>query len=849
MTARKFKPGSLISNFLGLIGFSVAAGLLVAATITPGLAVTAAATTSGLDLFSALPAYATINQQVERNVIYGKKDGKNVEIARFFNQNRQAVELKQVSEHAQNAAIAAEDRRYYTHSGVDTQSLARAVLSQLGLGGDSGGSTLTMQLVRQQVIMDAFLRGDQETIDEQQSEDYNRKLREIKLAIGLEREYTKNEILLAYLNIANFGGTVYGIQAASQEIFGIPAKDLNPAQAASLMATVKEPSTISLLNPDNFEANEDRRNWILSQMLAEDYITQDEYDEYSAIPVDDEYVNYSPSPSGCIAGYESARYFCDYVQHVLKQDQVYGQHIFGTSSEANLQALDQGGYKIYTSIDLELNDQVTEDLREVVPQDETRWQSGGAVSMLEVGTGRILAMAQNKEYDNREDAPNTGTGINFNTTYPYGGSTGFQPGSTYKIFTLAEWIASGHSVNESVDASNKPRMITVNGQPYGESYDVLNYNRDMNYGNQTATQIMVKSLNTGTIEMASRLDLVDIQATASAMGIKPAADPGGDLELVPSALIGGSQGIAPLSMAEAIQTVANDGVHCDPMAIDKIKDREGNEIPVPPQNCERAIESKTATAMQHVLQQVTAGNSENNPNVAEPIISKTGTAENSEQLWIIGASPKVATAVWTGNIQGNQVLIDLWNNPQRVFRPAMQAAVSLYPGGEFKEADAETLMGDASPLEDVTGMKVNDAKKELEDAGYENVSIGDEVEGSNPKGTVEYTAPGQGTPVSKQTPITIYPSDGSKTDEDDDEAESDGSVWPDIVGMQYSEAQSAIDGAGFSRANIQITWYPGNEGQRCQVLAQNPAAGSSASPGDPISVVLGGNSDGTAASC
>ncbi|MGO1774145.1 MAG: transglycosylase domain-containing protein, partial [Agrococcus casei] len=195
MTARKFKPGSLISNFLGLIGFSVAAGLLVAATITPGLAVTAAATTSGLDLFSALPAYATINQQVERNVIYGKKDGKNVEIARFFNQNRQAVELKQVSEHAQNAAIAAEDRRYYTHSGVDTQSLARAVLSQLGLGGDSGGSTLTMQLVRQQVIMDAFLRGDQETIDEQQSEDYNRKLREIKLAIGLEREYTKNEIL------------------------------------------------------------------------------------------------------------------------------------------------------------------------------------------------------------------------------------------------------------------------------------------------------------------------------------------------------------------------------------------------------------------------------------------------------------------------------------------------------------------------------------------------------------------------------------------------------------------------------------------------------------------------------
>ena len=848
MTARKFKPGSLLSNFLGLVGFSVAAGLLVAATITPGLAVTAAATTSGLDLFSALPAYATINQQVERNTIYGKKNGKNIEIAQFYSQNREAVDLKQVSVHAQNAAIAAEDRRYYTHSGVDTQSLARAVMSQFGVGGDSGGSTLTMQLVRQQIIMDAFIKGDEATLEEQRSEDYNRKLREIKLAIGLEREYTKNEILLAYLNIANFGGTVYGIEAASQEIFGISASKLNPAQAASLLATVKEPSTITLLNSDNYEANEDRRNWILGQMLAEGYLTQEEYDEYSAIPVDDDYVNRQPASNGCIAGHESTRFFCDYVRTVLEQDQVYGQYIFGTSQEANAQALDQGGLEIYTSIDIDLNDQVTENLREVVPNTETRWDSGGAVSMLEVGTGRILAMAQNKEYDSTEEGAATATAINYNTTKPYGGSSGFQPGSTYKIFTLAEWIAKGHSVNESVDARNKPRMIQVCGAPYGTTYDPLNYNRGVNYGNQTPTQIMVQSLNTGTIEMASRLDLCDIQETARSMGIVPAANPAADLELVPSALIGGSQGIAPLSMAEAIQTVANDGVHCDPVAIDKIKDRDGNEIAPPPQECERVLESKTAAAMQHVLQAVTSGNSENNPHVSEPIISKTGTAENSEQLWIIGASPRVATAVWTGNASGHVSLIDLWNNPQRVFRPAMQAAVANYPGGEFKEADADTLMGDAKPLVDVTGLKIDEAMEKLEDAGFENVQVGDEVEGSNPKGTVEYTAPGKGTPVSKSTPITLYPSDGTKQDEEDEES-TDGSVWPDLVGMTFSEAQSAIDQAGFNRSNIQITWYPGNSSQQCQVLAQNPDAGSAANPDDPISVVVGGKSDGSAASC
>ncbi|WP_293699329.1 transglycosylase domain-containing protein, partial [uncultured Agrococcus sp.] len=528
MTARKYKPGSLLGNLLGLFGFSAAAGALVAASLAPGVAVAATAANSGMDMFQALPDYATINQQADRNVIYGNRDGEPVEIARIYSQNRQTVDLKNVSPNALNAAIAAEDRRFYSHGGADAQSLGRAVMSQLGFGGDSGGSTLTMQLVRQQIIIDAEMRltpnnSEEEQaearaiIDEQWDEDYNRKLREIKLAMALETMYTKDEILLAYLNIANFGGNVYGVEAAAQTIFGTSASNLNPAQAASLIATVQEPVALNLLEPDNFQSNQDRRDWILSQMAREGYITEEEYEENLAIPVDEDYVDYSPQPSGCVAGHESARYFCNYVDHVLKQDQVHGQYIFGQSQEASQRVLDQGGFEIYTTIDLDLNDHVHDLVREYAPTGWNGADVGGAVTMLEVDTGRILTMAQNKEYDNTESADEYSTGINYNTTRDYGGSRGFQPGSTYKIFTLAEWVRQGYSVNERLETTqDKPRSVTVCGDDM--PYSNLRNNAGIEWGRQSVTDIMVNSLNTGTIEMASRLDMCDIQDLASSLG-------------------------------------------------------------------------------------------------------------------------------------------------------------------------------------------------------------------------------------------------------------------------------------------------------------------------------------------
>lgn len=868
MTARKYKPGSLLGNLLGLVGFSAVAGALVAASLTPGVAVAATAANSGMEMFQALPDYATINEQSDRNVFYAQRDGSNVEIARTYSQNRQTVGLKGISQNAQNAAVAAEDRRFYSHGGTDAQSLGRAVMSQLGFGGDTGASTLTMQLVRQQIIIDAESRRDllnpdneedQEEIaelnaeiQEQWDSDYNRKLREIKLAMALETSYTKDEILLAYLNIANFGERTYGIQAASQEIFGINASRLSPAQAASLIATVQEPVALNLYSPENFQGNEDRRNWILQQMFNEGYLTEEEYEENTAIPVDEDYVNYSLSPSGCAAGHSSARYFCDYVERVLQRDQVQGQYILGATSEANQRALNQGGYRIYTTLDLDLNDSVQSIVREYAAPGESRWDLGAAMTMLEVDTGRILTMVQNKYYDVNEDDSQRGpnTSINYNTTRPYGGSIGFQPGSTYKIFTLAEWVQQGYSPNEVLDTRKKPRTLTYNGAPTG-SFDPQN-NAGIEWGRQSVTNIMVNSLNTGTVEMATRLDLANIQDLASSLGFVNAADPEAELSEFPSAVIGGSQDTAaPISIAEAFATFANDGVHCTPVAIDRIVDRDGEDVPVPPQDCERVISSADNSVIQHVFERVTRGNSQQDP--GGPVISKTGTSENVEHTWTSGASPRVAASVWMGNAtltvpgenQPENSLESIWSNVYAMFRLSMQEAMSLYPGGGFTPVDEDTLRGNLEELPDVSGMSVDEAVSSLEGAGFENVEVAEPVDGNQDEGDVEYTAPGAGASVAFDALIRIYPSNGSSSGGDSNEE----GRWPALTGMSLSDARAALESAGIDPGGIQPHWHPGTSSQTCQVLAQNPEAGGPADPNDPISLVIGGNPDGSEASC
>ncbi len=281
MPAQKKTASSLFAAVLGTLGFSALAGLLVTIMVAPALAVTGITANNTIGIFESLPEYMTIDNQHQQNEIVAKNaDGSEFHIASVYQQNREEVSLDEMSPNLKYAAVAGEDRRFYDHGGIDIPSVARAALGQLTKTSGSGASTITMQLVRNIRVQEAF--NEPNVSDKQRAKDIDaatypdlgRKLQEMKYAIGLEKRYSKQTILAAYLNIVGMGGNTYGVQAAAQEYFSTTADKLTVAQAASLVAIVQNPVKNGLYTPKNYAANQARRNVILDFMYTEHYITE-----------------------------------------------------------------------------------------------------------------------------------------------------------------------------------------------------------------------------------------------------------------------------------------------------------------------------------------------------------------------------------------------------------------------------------------------------------------------------------------------------------------------------------------------------------------------------------------------
>ncbi len=256
-TSRQSRTGTR-GALATITGFGALAGVMVTAMISPALAVTSVGVNSSVGVFDALPEFIELGEQAQKNTLWATKssdpaDG-YVAFAEVYWQDREEVRLQDMSPYLLGAAVAGEDRRFYEHTGVDINSVLRAALGNT-VSGDiqSGASTLSMQLVKNTYIQRSQYLPTEE--DRQAAyataieSSFDRKLSEMKLAIGLEKRYSKDEILEAYLNITGFGGNTYGVQAAAQKYFGQSAKNLSPAQASSLMAIVQYPSTRNLENP------------------------------------------------------------------------------------------------------------------------------------------------------------------------------------------------------------------------------------------------------------------------------------------------------------------------------------------------------------------------------------------------------------------------------------------------------------------------------------------------------------------------------------------------------------------------------------------------------------------------
>lgn len=520
MPRQKSRPLGALSAVAGLLGFSVLAGVLVTALVTPALAVTSMTANSSIGVFEALPDYMEIGQLAQKNTLYGKRGNQYVPFAEIYKHNREEVSWDEISPFIKDAVVAGEDRRFYEHGGVDLQSIVRAALGNLQSNEiGSGASTIAMQLVKNINIQEALLLPDKEEreagIRKAQAQSLDRKLKEAKFAIGLEKNYTKNQILLAYLNITGFGGNTYGIESAAQQYLSKSAADVTLAEAASLVAIVQLPNDRNLDKPEKYPENKERRDKILGDMLDLDMITQAQYDEAINTPIED-YVKLSSATSGCTYA-SAAQTFCDFVVKSVKD-----LEMLGANAEERQTNWDRGGYSVYTTIDLDQQANAEKQLRTYAPPTENRFELGASAASVQVGTGQILIMAQNKYFDDTGFGdPVKTSAVNFNSDQQYGGSFGFPVGSTYKIFTTADWLINGHGLNEIVNGSKHDSRFfkadCVGGYVYNPPYSPRN-DAGQSPGPMNIITALSQSVNAAFISMAEQLDLCEIADVAQSMG-------------------------------------------------------------------------------------------------------------------------------------------------------------------------------------------------------------------------------------------------------------------------------------------------------------------------------------------
>lgn len=822
MSENKDRPRGLIQALAGIAGFGALAGVMVTAMISPALAVASVGTNSAVGVFNALPEFIELGEQAQKNTLWAQNtsdpaDG-YTQIAEVYWQDREEIALEDMSPYLVAAAVAGEDRRFYDHTGVDVNSVVRAALGNVFSGGiESGASTLTMQLVKNTYIQRSQYFATEEerqaAYQEAIETSFQRKLNEMKLAIGIEKRYSKDEIVEAYLNITGFGGNTYGVQAAAQKYFGKPATSLTPAQAASLMAIVQYPATRNLENPANYAANQARRDVILAAMYAEEYITEAQYETAINTPVNSSFVNISPPRAGCLAGDVYARFFCDYV---IKN--VENFESLGATPEERNERWRKGGLNVYTTLNMSLQTTAQDRIWELVPNDEERFELGSATTSVEVPTGRVLTMAQNKIFNDSEEGGGVeATAVNFNTDRPYGGSSGFQVGSTYKIFALIAWLQRGYGLNEVVDASRleleQAGFLDTcgdGGGPWAGLWEFRN-SADLIIPQATVFESTVRSINSAYASMAEQLDQCEIRAAAESLLVHRAD--GGILQTNPSAVLGTNE-IAPLTMATAFGGIAHNGVVCSPIVVDRFVTDTGETIPGQESSCRQALSPEIAAATAAPMRSVITGGtgSRSNPGGDVPVIGKTGTTDSQIQTWMVGASTNVATAVWVGNIVGDYRLSSYRNGTvlrHDIWRVIMQDANEQYGGEAFPRASERLLQGSGVSLPDITGLTYDEATVLLESLGLRL-----EVSDGSTAGRVGLYEPAAGTYLARGMTVRVTGGGGG--------GESTGNlIMPNLVGLSVAQANTTMDSLNMTGAR-QYSCGPGS-------ISSDPSVGTVAS--------------------
>jgi membrane peptidoglycan carboxypeptidase len=791
------EPARGASGLLGaFLAVSVVIGLLLAGLALPGAFAAGTATRGGVDFFTSLPDELAEPPLAEQSTVF---DSKGQPIAHFYDERRILVPLTKISPNMQKAIIAIEDSRFYQHGGIDTKGLLRAFISnQVNDGRVQGASTLTQQYIKLRILEEAVVSGDEAGQVAALDKNYSRKLQEIRMAVGLEKKKSKNDILRDYLNIANFGHGTYGVEAASQYFFhGASAAKLTIPQAALLAGLVQSPTRY---NPfDHPQAATNRRNIVLARMLELGVITDAEYQAGVASPLG---VKAQAANNGCIQAGISA-YFCSYVRNTIIKDPAFSS--LGKTEKERSNTLKRGGLKIRTTVDSQLQAIAKEAIEDKIPTGDPS-RVGAAAVTVEPGTGKILSMVQNREFYPGKELKQTE--INFSADQSTGSNHGFQPGSTFKAFTLATWLAKGKGLYDIVDGTERPRKMSefegCNGRLGGPPWTPKNAARGEGHP-MTVVDATADSVNTAFVDMASKVSLCDIAKTASSLGVRKAwAYDAGQCQYkkgekrttslpdcTPSMVLG-SVDVAPLAMAGAYAAFAADGKYCAPIVVASITDRSGKQLPVPASTCTQALDPNVAHGVTFALKQVLTRGTAAGQGIGRPAAGKTGTTDNSWDTWFVGYTPQRTTAVWVGDdpntldgksrssinyrkIKGaNRGVIYGSTFAAPIWRVIMTAASEGLPKKDWENPTGKALARSSVKLDDVVGLPIGEAKAKLEAAGFRAEVSSQRVSSRYGPDRVGDTSPKPGSRVAPDSGVTLLPGDGTGAPPGDNQGDQNG---------------------------------------------------------------------------
>ena len=680
-------------------------------------------------------------------------------------EDRVVLHRAEMPEALRAAVVAIEDRRFFSHHGIDPEAIVRAAVVNANEGEIvEGGSTITQQLVKLLYV------GDSAT--------FRRKWDEALLAWQLEDRFTKDQILTRYLNTVYFGQGAYGAQAAARTYFDVDAEDLTVARSAMLAGLITAPNHFDpFVRP---RAAIGRRNVVLRLMRQTGAIDVETFRDARR----ERLVLRHDRPAEARHPYP---YFVDYFKRWF-----LGNPDFGETRADRYQLLFTGGLRITTTIDPGIQRAAEESIRSVLayPTDPD-----AAMTILDPRTGFVKAMVGGKDRDYwldvRAGRVNLATGA---------GGTGRQTGSASKPFALVAALENGMTPETVFSAPATLAIATDDGSVW----NVTNA-EGSGYGSMTLRSATVNSVNTVYAQLIDRLGPDVVNEAATRMGMRccgRVARPRGQLDPYLSSVLGANEANT-LEMASAYGTLATGGRHAHPLPVAEITDAHGDVIWEADPKPKQVVEPHVAAQAGDILQDVVSSGTGTAATIGRPQIGKTGTDEDHANAWFVGAVPQLATAVWVGYHEGElpmepprtriTVFGGTW--PAQIWRLTMIRATAGMPLMSFPTPSVDYLtvpvdvtqdpyclpnrytlpqnieslrfIEGTEPLDECTqpdsaqrvivpstvGFLQIDAMTQLREAGfYVEVEL---VESTQPPGTVVYQDPPGGTPGEQTSTIRL----------------------------------------------------------------------------------------------